>query len=371
MSDTEADVDQWIRLLVEAAGSDTPSSSGLPSVWASTPAARRWPVAAAAATVALVGAAGAWWAFGADRDGGAPLAPADTTVTETTTPTPTPATAASVPSTTASETTTLPPPTTVPEPELTRPVLDLDGCVPTWARESSVGTLDRAYILLNNGTIAFQLFTTPSGSLVDQFAVVGRVFANQRFDGSSANADVNGLPARAGGFGEAGSVRERWGDLIWRLPDGSEAYLRTSTMTRDELLDLAASLQPRPADAVIPGFDVTRDSYVVLDENVTPFEVGPITSSACEFETGGWLRVSVLEGTSIGDAVYLTDRPFEEAMSTQQLDDGRIITVGGRPDVSPRSAEALATVRQADDDEWQRLLDANINDFEPFTPPPG
>ena len=352
MSDTEADVDQWIRRLVEAAGSDTPPPSDVSVDWTTTPAARRWPVAVAAATVALVGAAGAIWAFGSDRDGVVPLAPADSTVTETTpTPTTTPS-APSVPSTTVSETTTtLSPTTTAPEIALTHPVIDLDGCAPTWARESSGGTLNGAYILLNNGSIAFQLFTTPNRSLVDQFAVVGRVFTNQRFDGSSANAEVNGQPARAGGFGEAGSARERWGDLIWRLPDGSEAYLRTSTMTRAELIALAASLQPRPADAAIPGFDVTGDSYVGLDEDVTPFDVGPITSSACEFETGGWLRVSVLVGTSIGDAVFLTDRPFEEAPATQQLDDGRIVTVGGRPDVSSRFAEALATVRQADDDE--------------------
>ena len=252
---------------------------------------------------------------------------------------------------------------------LTHPVIDLDGCTPRWAAETPARSFDRAYILGGTDPFALQVLTTASGSLADQFAVVGRQFTNRRFNSSTANTEVNGQLARSA-FGEAGSARERWGDLIWRLPDGSEAYLRTSTMTQAEVVALATSLQPRPADASIPGFDTTDDSFIVMDETMTPFDVGPTIDSACEFTAGGWLRVSILPGTSVGDAIFLTDRPFETRGATQQLDDQRIVTVSGRDDVSQRSAEALATVRHADDNEWQHLTQADPTDFEPNQPPP-
>lgn len=372
MSDADdRELDQWIRSIVDAAGSDAPSAEAVPAVAAS--GRRRWPGIAAAAAVLLVAATvGAVVVL---RDGdergrvvpGTPpeqSSPADTDLAAGPTPTePAPTDPAAAPLTTTPPTTISPAtagPTTVPEPALTRPVIDLDGCVGTWARTGEATPYDgMIYTVRSSRPVAFQLITTASGSLADEFAVVARQFADQRLGDTGGNTEVNGQP---------GSVQfngERWGDLRWRLPDGSEAYLRTSTMTQDELLQLAAALVPRPSDATVPGFDLPEGPLVVADEATTPIVFGPITESACEFDGGGWMRASLVEGSRVAQAIFLTDRPKDNAGAVTDLGDGRVLTVSGRADVDPRSAEALATVRQATDAEWAELTGRDPADFPP------
>lgn len=133
-------------------------------------------------------------------------------------------------------------------PELTRPVLDLAGCLPTWAGQGD-RVIDGAYIWFAADQLPIQVYAPTGGSVANTFAVAARTFKNLRFDPATANTEVNGQPARAG------FPRPTWGDLFWRLPDGSDAYLRTPSMTHDELIELAETLIARPADSTIPAFD--------------------------------------------------------------------------------------------------------------------
>jgi hypothetical protein len=245
------------------------------------------------------------------------------------------------------------PPTTITEPQLERPVIDLAGCRQAWGRDAAAAPVEGAYVWSHSPGLPLQLIVPAGGGPAGRFAVAVRAFSGQRFDPSNANTSVGATPARAG------FPTPRWGELTWRLPDGSEAYLRTSTMTQAELTALAVALVPRPAGAPIPAFDVSGEELSVLDEAVSPVDVGPIRESACELDGGGWLKATIVAGRALGHALFLTDRGGGAAVAVRALADGRILVVTGREDVSGRVGEALGHVREATDVEWQSLTSAS------------
>jgi hypothetical protein len=295
-----------------------------------------------------------------DPSGTAPAAPTDTSeptvstpgTTSETTPATTPV-PSSISTTTASTT-----PATA---ALTRPIFGLDDCDPTWAREAEL-TIGGAYLWGRATELPIQVYVPSGGSVPDRFAVAVRSFTNLRFGSITADTEVNGQPARAA------FAQPTWGELMWQLPDGSDAYLRTSTMTRDELIDLAETLVARPADADIPAFDTSGDRYQLIDEGSTPITTGTLTDSSCEFDTGGWMRATIIDGSPLGQALFLTDRSYTPA-AVRPLDADRILIVTGRPDVADRSQEALDTIRNATDAEWTVLTGADPSAFEPNMPP--
>jgi hypothetical protein len=352
------DLDGWIRRVVAAAGSDAPTQAPLQPAAAGTVFRRRWPVATAAAgIVALFGAGAITWAFVGSEDGTS-TNPPGTFEAPATAPT---TSAEPVLTTTTPSSTGTPTSTVTAEPELVRPILDLDGCRPTWASRRDGVVIEGAYVWAKSTGLPLQVFVPPGGSVAGEFAVAVRVFTNQRFDPANANTEVNGQPAHAT------FLEPRWGDLMWRLPDGSDAYLRTSTMSQDELIALAATLVARPGDATIPAFDTEDGTYVLVDEAITPFTIDTITDSACELATGGWLRASIIDSRPLGQALFLTDRSSGPA-AIRSLDDGRLLVVTGRQDVADRSDDALAAVREANADEWAQLTRADPTDYEPNHP---
>lgn len=365
MSDDD-EFDRWIRQVVAAAGRDAPTdepaqlSSGTGSARASGPR-RRWPVTLAAAVVALFGVGAVTWALTRPTDDvGTPTATDATPSTDATPATIPPASTDTAPAPTtattqAPTTSTLPDaPTTVPAASLTHPIIELDGCQPTWALDGDETTLHGIYFYGFTDGLLLQLITPRGEPVGGRFAVAVHV-ANPRSNPANANTEVNGVPAWAQ------FATPTWGGLLWRLADGTEAYLRTSTMTQDELVALAAALDPRSGER--GGFELSDGPYDIVDEAITPFTIGPVTSSGCSFDDGGWLRAAVFDGRLLGHALYLTDRA-EGAAAAEQLDDGRVLVVTGRSDVEDLSDEALATVRDATPGEWERLTAADRDDYE-------
>lgn len=248
--------------------------------------------------------------------------------------------------------------TTLATPQLARPIIDVDWCRPTLAGTRD-GALEGAYLWARLDGLPIQVFVPAGGSVSGQFAVSVRVTANLRFIADWANTEVNGRPARI-----TFSKLTR-GELLWPLPDGSEAYLRTSTMTSDELIALAATLEARPLTDTLPGFDTTSAAYDLSAEAITPIPIDTIVETACSTEDGAWMTATVIEGTLI-QGLFLTDRPAVP-LATRELTNGRLLVVTGREDIADRSQEVLDSVRDTTDDEWAALTAADASAFEQAT----
>lgn len=244
------------------------------------------------------------------------------------------------------------PATTVPVPvvDLARPVIDVEWCRPTWARTREV-VFRGAYLWPLQEGLPIQVFVPSGETVARRFAVAVRITDGLRLAAGGSNTEVNGQPARLT-FADT-----TWGELLWALPDGSEAYLRTSSMTADELVALAAVLEPRQLIDPLPGLDSTSESYEQLAGGVTPITLDGVVESACEADGGGSMTATVIEGT-LAQALFLTDRPAVP-MAARSLDDGRLLVVTGREDIADRSQDALAGVRDATDDEWAQLTAAD------------
>lgn len=357
MSEHDDELERWIHRVVAAAGSDTPDRDELTAHGVSIPP-RRWPVAAAAAVLVVLGIGGIVWTT---RPDDSPQSASPIT-TDTSGPAATSPEAAE-PSSSASSLPTVvtqaATPTT-PTVELARPIIDVEWCQPTWARTRNL-VFEGAYIWPRQNDIPIQVFVPAGGSMTEQFAVALRITNNLRLDVETANAEVNGQPARSS------FASPTWGELLWRLPDGTEAYLRTSTMTSDELIALATRLEPRPLTDPLPGFANPSVGYEVLAEDVTPITVTGIVDTACEPEQGGWMTATVSSGT-LAQALFLTDRPAVP-YAARGLEDGRLLIVTGRDDIADRSQEVVDSVRDATDEEWATLNAANPNSFEPNKSP--
>lgn len=354
MSEHDDQLDRWIQRVVTAAGSDAPGHDELTPVDVDAPH-QRWPVAAAAAAIAVLGIGGIVWNSRADTSSPA----AGPTLPDTAGP----RTASSGPNTTPASTfsstpalTDAVPTTSAPTVRLAHPIIDIEWCRPTWARTRNL-VLEGAYLWSRQPGMAVQLFVPDGGSVAGRSAVALRVTSNLRFSTDTANAEVQGQPARST------FAAPTWGELLWRLPDGTEAYLRTSTMTSNELIALADTLEPREITDPAPGFDTSSAAYELAAESVTPITVNGIVDTGCETEDGGWIIATIVDGP-LAQALFLTDRPAVE-LATRVLDDGRLLVVTGREDVADRSGEVLGSVRDATDDEWAGLTAADPNSFDP------
>jgi hypothetical protein len=295
--------------------------------------------------------------------------PSTTTVESSTTSeaevsrtTPTTAPSESSPPMSATESTTLQSAVQPPlvDASLTRPIVDLPGCITTVARRGSGGyVMPTPFGRSSSKPIAFQVLGDPGGSMVKPFVMVERFFADQTVPiGATSGATVNGRPAVFDWNPAAGR-----GAISWSLPDGSVAYLRTSSFTRDQLLEVARSLVPRPQDAAIPGFDVATNplfGLIVLEESYGPYTAGSGTRSECVFAGGGMFWLDLLGPGYLWRAAALLDRSSTLPFVIREIADGRLILLTARPEVANLLEDALANIRQATPAEWQTMLDNTV-----------
>ncbi len=180
---------------------------------------------------------------GCDTEDGTAAASTSTvpaTITSTTPSTTTP------PPTTASPTPTT---TSVPAPmALTRPYVDPSVCEPVAAIEGTFDDLKLTpFWIWTEEPIAIQVLGDPALGPIGPFAVLLR-YPEQIAEMSGRDIEtVNdwrvAIVASPNGNGDA----------LWQLPDGSEAYLRTRDLDRTQIVAVIEQLQPRAADAPIPG----------------------------------------------------------------------------------------------------------------------
>jgi hypothetical protein len=254
------------------------------------------------------------------------------------------------PPTSATLGTTIDPTTTVTEQPLTRPVITLDGCTASWARGPA--TSDSPYHSYAHGADAssVQIFAGPSRSLRDPYVVVQRFFAGQAL-ARSGEDDINGSAASVAVNGKGG------GGATWLLADGSAVYVRDHLFDKDQLLAIARALVPRPADAVVPGFDFATPSpfgLALLDETADPLKSDSSASSGCLSASGAQLQSSLLRGRPVFLFTVYLDQPAPYP-PVASLADGAMLMVRGRPDGLDAEV-ALRSIRQAPAGEWADLL---------------
>ncbi|MGZ4767531.1 MAG: hypothetical protein ACXVLX_02620 [Ilumatobacteraceae bacterium] len=317
--------------------------------------ARRWVLKVSAGVIAIVGLVTVGLVVGRHGTNTQRIAPtvpstvaAPTVVPDTTSTT----VAAVVPVT---EQTTTVAPTTEP---LTRPVIDMPGCTTTWAREASPGGRWMPYTRSSSKPVAIQVFAGPSASINDPYVIVERFFDDQRTPAVTKGDDVNGQLASVIVNGQGG------GQVEWRLADGSEVYIRDHLFDKAALLEIARSLNPRPADAVVPGFDITAPDpfgLSLLDEANGPFIGSGAASSGCTLASGVELRVVLLRGRAVLTyAAYLDQSaPYPPVMVLADGSGTLAVVSRQAPD---EAAAALPNVRQAAAADWQRLLIAPQRD---------
>lgn len=240
---------------------------------------RRRPIvlAVAASAVVLAGAALAWRVAGDDETSDV------MTAAETAVPDPS-AAASSVPSSVVS-------PATQAEPKVAA-LLEVDGCPAIADSDLRAPKLANLFGRTTPDGMPIQAVATPAG-IEGPYAVVLRYFSATREPSFGDPVDVNGVDARVY-VGPGGS-----GQISWLLGDGSEAYVRSRWLGRDELVALASALEPRAADATVAGFDVSGP--LPADLQLVAEDTAPLAwrsaSTSCAPAGGLPLRVGVVDAS--------------------------------------------------------------------------
>lgn len=276
-----------------------------------------------------------------------PTAPASTLTAPTSNPTSTTAPATS---------STIPAPTGIAA--ITRPLIALPGCATGYARESRPGTTDiRLFSRSSSLPIVMQVIGDPSGSISKPYALIQRYFADQRLSGAANPdlADINGQRAMVIANPDRGSTEWK-GSVQWLLADGSEVYIRSRGFDREQLVEIARSLLPRPADAPIAGFDLPSPApfgLVILDETNEPLRYGGGVMSTCSLVGGGELRAARFSGSIVYRFGIALDWGTLPAVA--DVDGETSLRVSGP---RPQADQALATLRQATPEQWSAMLTA-------------
>ena len=255
-------------------------------------------------------------------------------------------------------------PTTAQTIALTRPVLDLPGCVQAWAR---TGTRTTPYAPFgrsgSRGVPVVQVFASASGSIADPYVVVERFFVDQEQGLPVASTDADGSRHVVTLMGGAGV-----GVAHALLPDGSELYVRDRGFDEATLRTIAKALVARQASSPVPGFDLPNNEahgLGLLDET-TRIDNVPATSSTfgCTQTQHHPLYVDVVRAAPVYQFTTFVDQPAPLPIATM-LPDGAVLIVKGL-EAPQEAAVILGSVRQATEVEWQALLQMTSPDQHPI-----
>jgi hypothetical protein len=297
--------------------------------------------------------------------------PAETTTPATVTPTSATvdSTATSTTSIVAATATSIP--TTTPAAPavdfagVTLPIVYSDLCSPTWGRMFAGGMQVGAPLeRVSSKPIAAQLIGPSTASLTQPFVLVERFVTDFELPfGFTSDVDINGSAARVDWVDGTDS-----GAITWRLPDGSEAFLRSHGFSRDDALALSRALIQRPADSNVPGFDAPPGNpfgVTVLDETNGNIVSPRRAASSCRLGNGSTVTVSVFERYLVAVAAFIIDHPESRLLAARDVlgADDRIVVLTGQGDASPGgkdiaeyTAEFMTQIRQATPQEWATLL---------------
>ena len=197
-----------------------------------------------------------------------------------------------------------------------------------------------------------QVIGDPEMGAAGPFAIVLRYQDSTRAP-SGDMIDINGFPVgistHPNGNGEA----------TWNMIDGSQGYLRSRGLSRDEIVAIVASLTPRDPDAPVGGFDYGADGPTgleILHERMnTQVSEGSTSSSQCTIPgaTVGY-SVSILTGDPVYEFGGVIDRPAPLSVGMR---DGVVLVISG-PDLP--GAPTVDDVIEADETLWNELRTADV-----------
>jgi hypothetical protein len=257
-----------------------------------------------------------------------------------------PATSATSTSVPSSE----PPATAVPA-GFERPIIDPDVCAPRAAWESGPITTDNFTLFARPSElpVPIQIIGDTDAGESKPFALVQRYFGEpDNYAGSaSETVQINGTPVRVGAYPSGN------GEALWVLADGSEAYLRSRGLGRDEILRIVSGLDPRANDAGIPGFDYTPHPSdvgtleLVAEQMNTTISFASGVGSQCDVAaTGFTYRLAVFDGDPVARFASIIDRP--PPLDVGLIGD-RVAMISGPTDAA---APSIADIIEADEAFW-------------------
>ena len=287
------------------------------------------------------------------------------TPTPTTPTTPTTALAQAVPLTEPPDATVTAPPTA----DLTRPVADPTVCESFTAIDGALAGLP-----LNPGNLPLTLFARPSsapipiqiiGNPVDgptkPFAVIQRSFDAETEPSGHEAVDINGVTVWVTTHPD-GNV-----EAVWNLADGTQGYLRSRGLTRDDVVAIVTALTPRPPDSAIAGFDYDTTGTVglelVTEQLNTDVTIGKLAGSQCRVAgTGSVYRIWAITGDTLYQFASVIDRPVPLDVG---ITNGTVIVISGPAGpIAPTAQDVI----DADKHTWLELLNRPADQL-PTTPP--
>lgn len=236
---------------------------------------------------------------------------------------------------------------------LTRPIFDPAVCttLTAWEGESSAVADFTLFARPSAVPVPIQVIGDPVDGEAKPAALVMRHFdRNDEDRAATETVIINGtevqLQTSTNGNGQA----------TWRLADGSQGYLRSRGLVRDQIVGIVTGLAPRPGDAQIPGFDYVPDPAadgrleLVAEQMDTSVTLGPAAGSRCDVDgSERWYRVTVLDGDPVGRFAAVLDRPVPLSVDVRG---GQVVIVEGTPDPAAPTAADLV---DADADFWLEL----------------
>jgi hypothetical protein len=240
-------------------------------------------------------------------------------------------------------------PTTIMPDPIVRPSVAVERCSPRLARDGTMATAD-LQLFTRRVKSAFPVQVIGSASLgpIGAFAVVQRLPV--RADRPEGGDEINGWNVAVEVFNNGN------GQASWRVGDGTEGYLRSRGMNRDELVRIVTSLRVRDASAAVPGFDYVDDqtsSTRLLVDQMNTAVRGRVSFSECTVLGSGYIyQLFAIEGDDLAKFAAIIDQspPLEVGYR-----DGTLISIGG---VADPAAPTVRDVVNADPGVWGQLLAA-------------
>jgi len=353
MTDEDRNFDDRVRRLVHDAVSDAPDAhlSPPPVVAAASSTSRRgrWVTVGALAAAVVVTVAGLMF-VGRDRDTGLqPIeeSPVPASSTPNSAPPTSTATDVSAPSV---EATTEPPTESsvgieTETDEIARPLAAAEQCTTIAASDGynkPLSFIGRA----SSNPVPLALFDFPAASTDPMFVVVHRFFDDRSVSGDEfINIDNTTYGVTQATDGDL--------EITWQLDD-SLGLARARGLKRDQLVDFVVALEPRPADAIVAGFDyqpVDTSAQFRLIQEINDFDVeGTVARSVCLANTGNRYRVTALNGDPVFVYSAMLDRPAPLDMA--MVGDAAVLINGPSAADAPRASDVV----NAGVSEWRTLL---------------
>lgn len=233
---------------------------------------------------------------------------------------------------------------------ISRPYLDPSICTATAAWETRFvdHTVDHLFWIRTEEPISLQVVGDPALGTAGPFAMLLRYPVQL---GEVAQRELTTISGWTVGVIMSPNGN---GDALWDLPDGGQGYLRSRDLTLEEIVGVIASLESRPSDAAIPGFDVAASAALPLlaehmnsgiDARGAVFTCQTNDEPPREYRVDAWDGEPVLEFLSILDRA----RPIDAG----NIDGTTIVIAGG---FASETSPHIAQVTNADQITWDALL---------------